>query len=399
LLAGRIREAGYDLILLTEVFSGRARRMLVDRLAGEYQWNVQYIGSHRILREDSGLMLLSRLPFEALPDSRDCSHPKIRASSSGSTPDWQHVWFVEYRDCCSSDCLAGKGAAYVRVRLDGRPLNVFFTHMQAKYDYHGPRKQALTREIRLSQLRQLAGLVEEALGPDGNSSENTIVLGDFNVDGVRSSEDHPAAGADGDEWRSMLELMTGLFPQGVDDVWDRYTPTADPGHTYPAWDPHARRDYVFLSSTDPAQPLRVQHTALAYNLAGRDGQVDRNMSDHLGINVDLNLEQAGCHPQDARPLGQVAESVAVEGRIEHAGGLQWYALEARGAFEIEHGFDEGGASHALEVYSAADISRPLSPVAVSSSAKRYAMSGESLIRVGDPRSSLSGAFSLSVEPR
>ncbi len=402
-LAGRIRKGGYDLILLTEVFSGRARRVLVEKLAGEYPWNVQYIGSRRIVREDSGLMLLSRLPFEALPNSRTYNHRRLQASANGTTTDWPHVWFVEYDDCCSSDCLAGKGAGYVRVQFDGQPINVFFTHMQAKYDYHGPRKQARTRDIRHSQLRQLAGLVRQVLDANGNASENAIVLGDFNVDGVRSAKGGSSQPeADGAEWLNMLEQLNGLFPKGIEDVWDRYVPDSDPGHTFSAWDPHARRDYVFLSSIDPALPLSVHHAALAYNLAGSNGEVDRTMSDHLGINVDLNLHQAGCHPRDAYPVGELTEAVTIDGRIRHPGGLQWHRAEARGTFEVELRFPRANPAAALEMYDAGDISRPLLPTTTNGGAevdtRRYELAGESFIRVGKPKADVSGEYSLRVAP-
>jgi endonuclease/exonuclease/phosphatase family metal-dependent hydrolase len=402
-LAGRILNGDYDLILLTEVFSGRARRVLVEQLAHEYPWNVQYIGSKRVLREDSGLMLLSRLPFEALPTSGEYNHRRVAASANGTTNDWPHVWFVEYDDCCSSDCLAGKGAGYVRVLCDGRPINVFFTHMQAKYDYHRPAKQARTREVRRLQLQQLAGLVSEVLGANGRARENAIVLGDFNVDGVRSTEGGSLQpGADGDEWLSMLEHLNGLFPEELADVWDRHVPDSDPGHTFSAWDPHARRDYVFLSVIDPASPLAVHHAALAYNLAGSNGRVDRTMSDHLGINVDLNLHQAGCHPRDAYPVGELTEAVTIDGRIRHPGGLQWHRAEVRGTFEVVLRFPRANPAAALEMYDAGDISRPLLPTTtnggVDVDSRRYELAGEAFIRVGKPKSDVSGEYSLSVAP-
>ncbi|MBE0595570.1 MAG: endonuclease/exonuclease/phosphatase family protein, partial [Gemmatimonadales bacterium] len=403
-LADRIRDGGYDLILLTEVFSGRARRILVGKLARDYPWNVQYIGSKRMLREDSGLMLLSRLPFDALPTSSRFHHPRVRASASGTTPDWTHVWFVEYTDCSHSDCLAGKGAGYVRVRPGGTAIKVFFTHMQARYDHHSPRKQARTRDIRRAQLQQLADLVREALGADGDPGEPAIILGDFNVDGARSANGHsPPSGPDGDEWRSMLEHLNGLFRDGVIDVWDRYAPGADPGHTFSTRVPHARRDYVLMSATDPALPLSVHHAALAYNLASSNGQLDHRMSDHLGINVDLNLPQAGCHPMDAHSVAAAGERMTVDGWIRHPGGLQWYRIAARGTFAIELGFSGANPTAALEVYDGGDISRPLGPVAANGAGvlvhrRRYALAGETFIRVGIPRSGLSGEYSLSVAP-
>jgi endonuclease/exonuclease/phosphatase family metal-dependent hydrolase len=395
-LAERIREARYDLIVLTEVFSGRARRVLIEALGADYPWNVQYVGSRRIIREDSGLMLLSRLPFDELPASPDYSHPRIRASASGVTPDWPHVWFVEYKDCTASDCLAGKGAAYVRLRFRERPLHVFFTHMQAAYDYHGPEKQARTRQIRTAQLKQMATLVRAALAPDSAARENVLVLGDCNVDGVRSGNGN----AGGDEWHGMLAALGEPFPGGLADVWDQHVPADDPGHTFPAWNPHARRDYVFLSSADPTQPLAVQHVALAHDLAEPSvGNV--HLSDHIGISVDLNLHQHGCHPADAHAIEIETDGAPVNGTISFPGGLQWYRIVTAGTYEIGLGMSGATASDALTLYAAGDISRPLAPLATGNgdptqSTQRYRLPEETFIRIGRPKSNLSGAFALRV---
>jgi len=402
-LAGRILDGGYDLILLTEVFSERARRTLLARLAGACPWNVQSIASRRMLREDSGLMLLSRLPFETLPAPREGHHPGVRASASGTAADWPHVWFVEYQDCCYTDCLAGKGAGYVRVLCDGTPVRVFFTHMQARYDHHPPRKQERTRDIRRTQLEQLAGLVREALGADHDSRQPAILLGDFNVDGARSADRRTLPiGDGGDEWSGMLDLLNGAFPGGIVDAWDRYAPHGDPGYTFSARKPHARRDYVFLSVSDPSLPLSVQQVSLAHNLAGSDGGADGHLSDHLGINVDLNLAQAGCHPRDAHALGELGNRMVVECAIRHPGGLQWYRLGARGTFEIDAAAHGETGAPALEVYAADDISRPLHWIAANGprngSARRYALAGEVYLRVGSPTSGWSGECSLSVTP-
>jgi endonuclease/exonuclease/phosphatase family metal-dependent hydrolase len=400
-LADRIQDGAYDLIVLTEVFSGRARRVLAERLAPMYRWNVRYIGSRRIVREDSGLMLLSRLPFEPLPASPQFGHARIRASARGSSPDRSHVWFVEYGDCSSSDCLAGKGAGYVRVRYGGRPLNVFFTHMQAAYDHHSPQKQARTRQVRSSQLGQLADLVRRALGTSRAGTEHTLILGDLNVDGVRT----PAAGAapetKGSEWTDMLSLLGAVFPRGLTDVWDRHAPFGDPGNTFPAWDPNARRDYVLSSTADPDLPLVVHHVALDRDLAKPyDGGA--HASDHLGVRVDLNLHQPGCHPLDAHRVQYPHDGAVLHGTIDHPGGLQWYRIDHRGGVEIELGFPGANPGTALEVYQAGDISRPLMPQSRNGGgdldSRRYTLAGDALIRVGEPTSEMAGRYSLGVRP-
>lgn len=402
-LARRIAQYDYDVIGLSEVFSGRARSALVEGLAERYPYNVQYIGSTKWFREDSGLMLFSKLPFDPLPAPHPFAHTKLRASSSGFTPDWPHVWFVEYAECCSSDCLAGKGAAYARTRLDGRPLHIFFTHMQAKYDFHDEEMQRRTRSIRAAQLSQMKRLIQHALSEGKAATENVLILGDFNVDGMRSGaamSREPESSQD--EWSETLASLNDLFPRGVLDVWDCHAPLEDPGHTYSSRAPLARRDYVMLSSADSDQPLCVHHVSLAHNLAGEEGADpdEPAMSDHFGINVDINRPAPACHPLIAGELTGLDGLPTIGGRIEHAGGLKWYKVDATGSLLIGRigEFDAG-----VEVFAACDISRPMrwKPVAGNTSSanghlRSYAVAGPCYIRVGDPKGSAVGDYRFTI---
>jgi len=403
-LADRILDSRYDLFVLTEAFSRRARRILVDRLADAYPWNVRSIGGSRGMRQNSGLMLLSRLPFEPLPESSRFRSAHVLASQKGTVPDWPHVWFTEYASCYWSDCLAAKGAGYVRLQIEREPLHVFFTHLQATYAYQGRRRRSLAREIRSLQLGQLADLVREALGGTDDAQRNVILLGDLNVDGVRSASDGGTTSrTDGDEWRTMLEQLGALAPGGLADTWDRYAPASDPGFTHSTWRPLARRDYVLLSACDPALPLSVQQVTLAYDLASAEGRAGDHLSDHFGLKVDLNRPQAGCHPRAAHPLDVTNSPVRIRGEIRHPGGLQWYCLGATGIVDLELGFPEGGDREALEAYRATDISQPLVSMPVSTvdrggTVKRYDVAGETFIRVGRPKSEISGEYTLAVEP-
>jgi len=275
--------------------------------------------------------------------------------------------------------------------------------MQATYAYQGRRRQSLAREIRSLQLGQLSGLVREALGGTDDARRNVVLLGDLNVDGARSTPDgRTTPGPNGDEWRTMLERLDELIPGNLADSWDRYAPEPDPGYTHSTRHPLARRDYVLLSDCDPALPLSVQQVSLAYNLAEADGRTDDHLSDHFGITVDLNHPQAGCHPRAAHALDAANEPVLIRGEIRHPGGLQWYRLDARGIFELNLDSSEGGERAALEVYRATDISQPLGPIGSSAgggrgTVKRYEVAGETFIRVGRPKSEVSGGFTLAVE--
>jgi endonuclease/exonuclease/phosphatase family metal-dependent hydrolase len=413
LLAERIAEYDYDIMVLSEVFSERARRALLGKLSSRYRYIVQYIGSRRRLRDDSGLVLLSKYPFQTLPGSTAYGRGRLQISGCQGSDDGPAVWFVEYADCCCSDCLAGKGAAYVRLGVNDRRLHVFFTHMQARYDFHGPKKQQLTREIRAAQLHQLSTLVREALSREPSVTDDVLLLGDFNVDGVRTGEVHTAAEdagyRDGEEWFAMLDTLSEHLPNGLVDAWHEHVPLADPGFTYPATQPAARRDYILLSAADRERTLCVQHVAIAHNLtaAADDGvlRTERgtsHLSDHLGINADLNWSSAGCHPRDAHQVSLTSGRATVTGRIEYAGALQWYRLHGNGGFMIGLEGSDCGIGGTVQIYAASDISRPLLPLgSTASSLVRsdpgcYILNGDCLVRVGEPQSLDVGEYVLTV---
>lgn len=289
LLAQRIAVSEYDLMALQELMDHGARNLLVAELAPRYPHYVAYVGSHKLGKVNSGLALFSRFPFEVLPDAAAHRAKKVRASNDGGSSPWHDVAFVEFDQCLDTDCLAGKGAAYVRVRLPDRPLNVFWTHMQANY----PRDDAARRRkkvaVRRAQLQQLRRLMEETLSPDRVSREDVVILGDFNIDGALLRD--PELG----EWQMLLEEIGAPFPSGIVDLWQRYGPAGDLGLTFPVGQLGYRYDCIFLSRPRETGGLSVRRVALADNLRvaagsggqGQGGDGPGDLSDHIGVNAYL----------------------------------------------------------------------------------------------------------------
>jgi hypothetical protein len=294
-LAERVAASEYDLIAFSEVFDERARRVLVAELASQFPHNVAYLGSRRWLREDSGLMLFSRLPFDRLPRATNHRALKSSASNDGGATPWSEVAFLEFGDSADSDRLAAKGIAYVRATLEERPLNVFFTHMQASYWRDGPRGRRHKVEVRRRQLAEIRQFVLDVLGEERAHSENVIFVGDFNVEGDVRQRSAPELSNGVDEWSHMMDRLGSLFPAGLTDVWDAHAPPGDRGLTYRVSEPRHRFDYVLLSGADPIRPLCVRGVAIADNLrdVSQLGAEDSgatssgHLSDHWGLNADL----------------------------------------------------------------------------------------------------------------
>ncbi len=136
------------------------------------------------------------------------------------------------------------------VRVSGRPLHVYVTHLDYRAD---PR----VRELQVADTRRLL-----AQDPHGAAQ---LLLGDFNAE--------PTAPELAPLWES------------VGDAWVRAAATG-PGSTYPAGTPVKRIDYVTVSST-----IRVLAAAVP------DDDLARLASDHRPVSATVRLPH---RPEDHR---------------------------------------------------------------------------------------------------
>jgi endonuclease/exonuclease/phosphatase family metal-dependent hydrolase len=395
LLADNIIAGGYDLISLNEVFSNRARRILLERLRPHYPCNITMLRGSRKWRLDSGLMLFSKLPFQSLSDIRDFIPGRAEVIAGAAGDGNACVRFDEYNEYCCSDGLASKGAAYVKLTVADRPLHVFMTHVQASYLDHSVAKYLKTVEARAAQLRQMAAFMRSVAGTDALRRENTLILGDLNVHWSSTGAGYAHAGArlHGDEWDMMFEALGPLFEGTLADVWQRSAPREDAGPTFPAHEPATRPDYILLSAADAALPLCVQHVSVARQLAedsGAAGDGAALLSDHMGLRADLNLAAPHCSLNDAHDIRLDGSEVRVDGQICHPGGVQWYRFSTPGKYRMRIAGLPQGARLQMELYSRSDISQPLVCTEISTSEEtttEFSMVDPSYVRVGDPRHS------------
>ncbi|MBL9167660.1 MAG: DUF4082 domain-containing protein [Verrucomicrobiales bacterium] len=397
-LAERIRATGYDIIAFSEAFISDIQTRLPDLLLADYPYQIRHIDQEvpgMDFDQDSGLMLLSRHPFAPFTEL-DGNASDYRpgggnlVARAGAVGDWRDVAFVPFGEECENnendDCWANKGCAYVRIRHreTGRPYNVLFTHLDAGHSVSD-------RWTRKHQLDTIEWHMRRFLG-DKLNTETVIMMGDLNV-----------VGSDGlPEYQQTFGPAGGFFRRVLRDTWQdqRYTgfPVAsqvhrDPGltqRTDGAGGPSERLDYVLLSNPpdDAGFRMTVQHVAVAYGLRwgepyreaafGLAGVTD--LSDHLGIIADLNLEGPHSSPQTASNLpvhslsGPTFDGAVVfNGRIAWPGGMHWFRLDTNGTFAIEvdsPSSETSGGDFRFHVYTEEDLSRPLLPLLGESRALR-----------------------------
>jgi hypothetical protein len=156
---------------------------------------------------DSGLVIISRYPI-------------IRTSRR------------VYRAAFTVDKYAAKGVLYAEVQLpDKSSLHIFNTHLQASYIYDDP----IARDVRLRQAEELVAFMKEMV--DSVSSNNVMVLGDFNIDALSCEAEY-------DDLMKTMSAAAGVdFKDAIKESSGKHIPT-----TVPYWWNSESKTEVVLDS-------------------------------------------------------------------------------------------------------------------------------------------------------
>lgn len=379
-ISERIVASGYDIIALNEVFDEDSREVFVDALAPAYPHYVEYLGDDAVGSEDSGLMLFSKFPFVALSKKDFLAEPDDVDSRNGAT-DWKEVGFVEFDASFLPDAMSAKGAGLVRVQNPntGRIYTIVFSHMQASYpeeenvglcpgtDRRGDepvsdREKAEQTwlqviDLRRSQLDDIRRLIEGSLTVAEQHTDDIFVLGDLNIDGDQAD---PNLGATRccqpnlHEWVERFNTAGQFTTDSVKDAWTNEHPGGDRGLTNlfhwalkkgeehcAEFEPEtgARLDYFLRNRpTESRRRLVVQHMTRAFNLREGPPYMEgglgtggiHDLSDHIGVNADLNVWAPFCNPLEASANPKL--DTYIPGQITYPGSMQWFRLDAPGTY-------------------------------------------------------------------
>ncbi|WP_430462194.1 endonuclease/exonuclease/phosphatase family protein [Thalassolituus sp. LLYu03] len=161
--------AGYDALVLTEVFDALPSNELLDALRAEYPYQTGDIFKAGKLMP-SGTRILSRWPIE-----REDSYA--------------------YDACDGIQCAATRGVIYARINKLGKAYNLFATHTQSSDD-------DVNRQARLAQLAEMGQFIQRLNLP---ASEPVLMAGDYNINKI---------GLPGDRDR-METLLNATEPQNL----------------------------------------------------------------------------------------------------------------------------------------------------------------------------------------
>lgn len=381
LLAAEIRDSQYDVIAMQEIFDDAAQDGLSDKLRRNYPHIIRFVDGDADRRDvddledmqryldgdlvvgsgfpaiicaffgdscqDSGLMLLSKFPFEPLPPGISAMPAdQLKAESAGAS--WGGVAFLEFSECTGFDCQANKGVALVRIKHPGGQIyNVFWAHLQAG-------NSELEKLVRIAQLRQVRQFIEGSLTSAKRQTEHVFFLGDLNVNGQSNSLTR-------DEWDTtfgpVATTARGFFSQELSDQYESMVDIAgipiidrDPGLTSGSTRERTRLDYILHNTPNgPAlnEPLCAQHVAKTYDLyrdsIGREAAFGtaglRPLSDHVGVAIDLNFPFHACRPSTAEVLFRSTSVREIRDDpskfiLSQAGSVQWFRIDSPGTYSI-----------------------------------------------------------------
>ncbi|MEZ3182731.1 sphingomyelin phosphodiesterase [Streptomyces pimonensis] len=173
--------SGNDVVVFQELFDNSASEILLDRLEGHPHrtpvvgrsksgWDETRGAYSSLAPEDGGVAIASRWPIT------------------------RRIQYI-FEDECGTDALSQKGFAYARLDVDGRPVHVVGTHLQADDALCGGGQAA---RVRASQLSEMRSFVDELRLP---VEEPVLFVGDLNVD--RHSDEYPA----------MLQTLDAASPE------------------------------------------------------------------------------------------------------------------------------------------------------------------------------------------
>jgi endonuclease/exonuclease/phosphatase family metal-dependent hydrolase len=200
-IGGYLIRHGGDVIVLQEVFHKRARKRLLQKLDGCYDYHTS-IGPRSFFGVSSGVMIFSK-------------HPIIEEK------------FVSYSKSKGADGLAKKGAVLATIRIGKQDVHIVGTHLQAG-------ASSAAKRVQKSQLTELANAVNFI-----EDSSIVIFAGDFNITP--------------DE--KLFAYLSSSLEVELPDLSPPFSATANfvgqdlfPAEGEPVW-----IDYVFLKTTTRAK--------------------------------------------------------------------------------------------------------------------------------------------------
>ena len=386
-IAEGIRRAAPDVVVINEAWDEGFRTELANQLEGDYPYAVTTVDGVPPKVEDSGLMLLSRLPFSPLRDECQGLEPGVVVAATPSN-GLQAVYAETFDDSAGDDANSWKSVAIAKLKLGNGSAYVVFTHLQADVDVD-------VEWVRRRQLQQVQHVIEKC-GPTASEQTSSPVFfaGDLNIPGRLSvAQSHVSAQG---EWEALFRsTYYGLeyFSRGEDAgsagsfLADAYFYYGSPrGQDVSEIDPGATQGILFSEAADkiatacgdgpncegqrfdyvfhgPYRPYRLERVRVAWEVNLPEDAGGRcNLSDHQPLVADYHTyfaKNQSVRTATALTFGQDDKVMTMAGNLPSSRAMLWYRLEGMFAGGLYGILVSNGANY--QVFAQNDLSRAMAP--------------------------------------
>jgi len=240
---------GYDVVVFQEAFSDDQREHIIEKLTEEYPHVTRILGDDSFPGQDGGVIILSKWEIDK---------------------QLQRL----YGDLCSGDdCFADKGVLYARLDVNGKPLHIFGTHLQAG-----------NGDIRDKQLVVMKNFIDEMAIP---FYQPVLIAGDMNVNLYGGAEPNLFPGSD--TYNNMLHTLQALQPLPPSRDPNDFGFTKSPDNYYnDASSSRSYLDYVLysryhLEPDDSYNDVHIFKDGLRIVADPRYPDFYRDLSDHYAV--------------------------------------------------------------------------------------------------------------------
>lgn len=252
LIAEKLIEADYDVIVFQEAFDKRSRNILWNIIKEIYPYAIGPVNEDRkkvLTVTNGGVWIVSKLPLKKIGE-------------------------ILFDDCKGFDCASRKGALMVEVEKDGHSYQLIGTHMQAD---DSPRKE----DIRDKQLEQIKNQLVDPFHMDGVPQ---LLCGDFNI--------HKR---DIKHYNQMLKTLAAEDNVCAADLLEENPAISEEVYTYDCknndlveYQETTTLDYILVKNNNFIfRSIRRKVTTFLGNWNSKKMTGRKNLSDHHAVEITL----------------------------------------------------------------------------------------------------------------
>ena len=236
--------------------------------------------------------------------------------------------------------------------VTNRPVNVFFTHLQASIDG----REAESAQVRATQITEAKAFIEQWAPASGTSGQDVLLMGDLNIVGAPNDDESTS------EYSSQVAGSGGFGGLGLQDA---YTLSARPVL-------HLRRCAQYpgdrggkASRLHPAsgsgrnaevRPAPRDATGFPDRVRLWNRYVNTDLSDHYAVSALIGPVTPYCAPHLAR---QITSDGDYQQAIAQPGVVQWLRFDEPGTYSFK--VSNPSSPMSVDAFAASDLSTPLTP--------------------------------------